>query len=512
VSRVLRKGYQIGPNDIFDHPTLLELSTIVDAKSVQTDTVDTLPACEWAPLTPIQNWFFNTVKSNPGHWNLAKCFQLPTYINAAQLEQVIQKISHRHDVFRMCFRTRNQSIAQKLAAVSNINLETIKLPDDQSWSENLHRAMQDMNFKFDLEQAPLIRFIYFVNQSNNRLMICAHHLVIDHVSWEILKQDLITALNGDLTAEKNTKINAFSGWSDYLNSLSNDAAILQQHEFWTAQINEISAAMPFATNSIAPLSSKEKDIQNLVTRVDEKTSQHLVLDINTAYSTNMLELLLSAFSLCISDQFNQTEISVDLESHGRYDPNGKHDLSQSIGWFSSVYPVCLNADSADQDINQRIFSTLKNVKEKLGQIKHGGIEFGLLQQAGRLKELEKYANRKILFNYLGKIDFQQSIDQQAKQFQEIELPLSGLRHRENERSHALEIQAYLKNKQLCIDWCYDPSLIDQHQLTAFTHNYHTMIECFADLPIDHANTLYTPADFPDSGLDQNQLDEFLDSI
>ncbi len=512
VSRMLRHGYQIGPNDIFDSPTLLELSKVIAAKTEQSHASHSLEKCDEAPLTPIQNWFFNTVKTRPGQWNLAKCYQLPSSINIDTLHKAINQLLSKHDVFRMCFVDTKQGIVQKLQPTATLTLETVKLPNYELWENALSKALKQIQTEFDLNQAPLARFILFTSEDIKILFITAHHLIIDLVSWQIIKQDLITQLTDNPDQATHIQPVSFSGWSNYINELSDDPRIRQQQDFWRAQIDKHGPQTPFELETGVDATSHEKNIKTINQTLGYHLSQSLVTEINQTYQTRIVDILLSALVLSVPDNFSQTQLTLDLESHGRFDPNNHYDLSQTIGWFSSVYPVCLSCNQGDADIKQRIVKTIKATKETLHQIDHGGLGFELLRQAQLPPEFDASAPRRLLFNYLGKLDSIDSSRKPADGINELNVTIPGQRHPENERSHYLEIQAYLTNGELTIQWHYDPNFIDENRLISFTDSYVQTLHRIVDITKDQADTIYTPSDFPDSGLDQGQLDDFLDSI
>jgi non-ribosomal peptide synthase protein (TIGR01720 family) len=85
-----------------------------------------------------------------------------------------------------------------------------------------------------------------------------------------------------------------------------------------------------------------------------------------------------------------------MEGHGREDVIDGVDLSRTVGWFTTLFPVAL--DVVDGDWREQI----KAVRRQLRAIPNNGFGFGALRYLGRLTV--GGPDPQVSFNYLGQWD------------------------------------------------------------------------------------------------------------
>ncbi|MGB7487482.1 MAG: condensation domain-containing protein, partial [Phormidesmis sp.] len=214
-------------------------------------------------------------------------------------------------------------------------------------------------------------------------------------------------------------------------------------------------------------------------------------------------------------------LRLELEGHGREQIAPNVDLSRTVGWFTTTYPVSLQISEA-ADLGESI----KSIKEQLRQIPNRGIGYGLLRYSADEKiqaQLKAFAPAEILFNYLGQ---QQQQPNREKDTQLgnvrslLDIDLGTLRSPDNPRSHPLEINAWIANGQLTLKWTYDAECYQPSVITNVAHRYldtlkaliaHCTAHC-ATRYISGERSGYTPSDFPDLDLDQAQLNRFVEHL
>ena len=512
VSRLLQAGYSISPNDLFDFPTIALLADKLDRNNDV--EVDTLDAVNNAPLTPIQSWFFNTVTADPARWNMARLFQLQQGIEAMMVENALDKLARHHDVFNLSFTPLSSGYCHQLSSQSRLMLETIRLEDQVYSDGELHALIASQSSSFDLNKAPLFRFILFETKTRSILLITAHHLLMDVVSWEILKQDLEYCLSCETSDKALVKSTPFTAWCSYQATLSSDRLLTQQIEFWNQSVRCSDAELPakfFMPDSESD-SITEATIRLHSIQLDEQVSQLLRRDAHANYQTSVIDLVLSALVLTIWQQYGQSQLRIALEGHGRIDPHEQLDLSRTIGWFSTVYPLILSLDPGAGDEDERLASAIKQTKNGIRQIKYSGMGYGLLNQSGQLNSDHHGSESAVLFNYMGHYQDDLTGSASGSVLTELDVETPGLRHPGNQRSHAIEIQAYFKHQRFYLDWFYDKNMIDKTELITFSNCYQDTLHKVLMHCQHNEHGSYTPSDFPDAGLDQQALDDFLDSI
>jgi mycobactin peptide synthetase MbtF len=101
---------------------------------------------------------------------------------------------------------------------------------------------------------------------------------------------------------------------------------------------------------------------------------------------------------------------IACEGHGRADAVVDTDTTNTVGWFTTAFPVRLGVAAAAVDIEQAEHdpraapALLDSVTAHLGAIPNDGLDYGLLRYVARVPELQGAAEPQIQFGYLGRLD------------------------------------------------------------------------------------------------------------
>src|SRR5690606_21205519 len=221
----------------------------------------------------------------------------------------------------------------------------------------------------------------------DRLLLSIHHLVVDGVSWRVLLEDLQRAclqLASGLAVQLPSKTSAFKAWGERLAGWDVNA----QLPYWQAQ-QAAGGELPLLSSDAGSEGTRER----LELSLDAGFTRDLLQAGQQAYRLRADELLLTALSRVLCSWSKQPALTLHLESHGRAPLFDDIDLSRSVGWFTSLYPVRLQPES-------ELAASLKAIKEQLRAVPDLGLGFGLLAQQGQLTERAP----QLLFNYLGQFD------------------------------------------------------------------------------------------------------------
>ncbi|MBV8457602.1 MAG: amino acid adenylation domain-containing protein, partial [Acetobacteraceae bacterium] len=197
VSLAGRAGWKIRPKQVFDHPTIAELARVAQ----RTDSPSQFKAItfnrEDIPLSPIQCEFFALEMPNPHYWNQAVLVKTRADLGQGVLERAWQEVIRRHAAFRLRFARIESGWRQRLApeagAISPpftvVNLAELA-PEEQS--KELARGCAEAQAGLDIVRGPVARGVFFDYgpRLHGRLLLVAHHLCVDVVSWRILLEEL----------------------------------------------------------------------------------------------------------------------------------------------------------------------------------------------------------------------------------------------------------------------------------------------------------------------------------
>jgi non-ribosomal peptide synthase protein (TIGR01720 family) len=239
--------------------------------------------------------------------------------------------------------------------------------------------------------------------------------------------------------------------------------------------------------------------------LDRDETRALLLEIPRIYHTEINDLLLTALAQSFAEWTGQPFLLVDLEGHGREEIFQDLDLSRTVGWFTTIFPVFLDLRGAASPVD-----ALKRIKEQLRRIPRRGIGYGLLrylcsdrQVKARLEALPK---AEVVFNYLGQLD--QTLAQSAL-FAPARESAGMTRSPRQQRSHLLEINASVEGKQLQSAWAFSTAVHRRETIERLAEGF---VRALRELIAQSRSTgahCYTPSDFPLVSLTQEQLDRLI---
>ncbi|MFQ5633147.1 MAG: condensation domain-containing protein, partial [bacterium] len=454
------------PKQLFSYQTVAELAEVAEvsetAGSEQGVVTGTLP------LTPIQHWFFEQNFVDPQHWNMALLLEASQPLHAGYLQKAVQKIVAHHDMLRCRFvqtdtgwPRRINTIqrgwqAKILTAGGMVPFSHIDLSSFSEGEQN--SAMQakaaEMQASLDLSEGQLLRVVYFDcgAQQPHRLLLIAHHLVIDGVSWRIVLEDLHTAygqLNRGEKAKFPAKTTSFKQWAEKLAAHAQSEIPREETDFWLKRNHAANTVLPvdYANGRSA---NTMVSARTVTTALDADETRALLQEIPKAYNTQIDDVLLTALVQVFSAWTGVSSLPVDLEGHGREDILNEVDLSRTVGWFTTIYPVHLMLQA-----NNNSGEALKSIKEQLRHIPNRGIGYGLLHYLNddrrMIEKLRAMPQPEVSFNYLGQ--FGQALPDTAI-FSMVEGDTGPVCNPNAKRTHLLEITARITRDCLQVEWIY----------------------------------------------------------
>ncbi|HYV13035.1 MAG TPA: amino acid adenylation domain-containing protein [Pyrinomonadaceae bacterium] len=498
VSRARLAGIRLTPRQIFQHQTVAELATIVDATSAAGDSYGAHgPVSGPVPLTPIQRWFFEQNFSDTHHYNQAVLLTTEPSLDYEMLEQAVAQLLTHHDALRLRY-VRSEDGWQQINAVPDElsvgpyveRIDYSELPEDEQ-STAIERAAAEMQAAFNLAHPPLLRVVLFELGANrpSRLFIVAHHLVIDGVSWRILLEDLQTcyeALTRGETPVLPAMTMSFKRWSERLEEYARSEELANETAYWLARRQSVSARLPV---NDTPGPNTYTSAHTVTTRFAEDETRALLHEVPAA-RTQIDEVLLAALVRATGNWTRTYALLVDLEGHGREEIFDDADTSRTVGWFTSQYPVLLDVSGA-RDVSE----SLAAVKEQLRNVPHRGIGYGLLRylrgDAKLVESLRGQEQAEIRFNYLGQFD-QLLAGTRFSVAPESSGPAISLRE---QLPYLLEINARVAGGQLELSWRYSENALTRETIEALAADYSNELRGFLQHCREAANAP-APSDFP----------------
>ncbi|MFD9078734.1 non-ribosomal peptide synthetase [Streptomyces erythrochromogenes] len=397
----LRKaGLHVTPRQIFTHSVIGSLAAVaspVDAAAEDHDDIATGPVTG----SPIVRWLGETTDAVDGFVQ-SVVLNTPADLTAVALDTILSAVVERHDMLRA-----------RLVRDDRWGFD-VPAPGDRTaagWQESdrpLDECVSLATGLLDPAGGVMLRAVW--RRDARQLVLVAHHVVIDGVSWRILMEDLATAWQ-QYAAGTPVQLppvgTSFRRWTQLL-----------EHASFDDDRAHFRRALP---GTDAPLGRRPLDAADTVARertttvsVGPDVTAALLGPVPAAFHAGVNDVLLTALAVTLARRRrdlgqDQTFAHVELEGHGREarfvaDGAGfEPELSRTVGWFTTLFPVTVDPGTA-ADLGDPAYLTaaLKAVKEDLARIPRGGLSYGVLRHLADAR-FDAPAPQ-VLFNYLGRFD------------------------------------------------------------------------------------------------------------
>jgi amino acid adenylation domain-containing protein/non-ribosomal peptide synthase protein (TIGR01720 family) len=507
IATARERGFQLTPKDLFQHQTIATLLEAIGSGAVleAEQGVVTGPV----HLTPSQEWFFEQELSEPEHFNQSLLLEVLEEVEVALLEQAAQQVFLQHDALRLRFERSESGWIQYHAdgaepvSFTRFDLSTVAESDQRAAIEAEAVAVQA---SLNLTEGPLVRFVYFeLGQGRAaRLLLVSHHLLVDGLSWRIILQDLEQAYRSLAAGEEvqlSLKSTSYKQWAEEVTAYAASDAVREQWEYWLEPDREQVQSLPRDYESQENLVS---DTGIVTVSFNELETEALLQEVPAAYYTQINEVLLSAAAVALKQWSRQRLLLIGLEGHGRDPISERVDVSRTVGWFTTIYPVLLEVPG-----NETAGEVLKQVKEQIRRMPEQGIGYGMLRYLGAesvQEHLRELPQAEVLFNYSGQFD--QTLGDGGMFAAATENRGVG-RSGKNQRKHLLEISGGVVGGRLHMTWIYSQQVHKRETVERLAADFTTALRQLIEQCQWGEAAGFTPSDFPEAELSQQELDELV---
>jgi amino acid adenylation domain-containing protein/non-ribosomal peptide synthase protein (TIGR01720 family) len=510
IARAASKGLHFTPKQLFKHQTIRNLAAAVSGQAASEILAEQGLVTGPVVQTAIQRWFLEAEFKNLHHFNQGLLYESDAALDAAVLERAFGAIIMQHDALRLRLKGGPAGWEQEIlpdyshAIVEEVDLAEL---DEAAQLSAMERLADKVHAKLNPLQGINVRALLCKRGAGrpDQLLIVIHHLAVDWVSWPIIIEDLALAYQtigagGDLLLPPKTT--SFQQWAERIADYAKSAAITREADYWTTVDWGQAPALPV---DMQAAENVEASLASVTISLDTDQTSMFLTSAPAAYHTQANDLLLSAITLALTDWCESQAMLIDMEGHGREDLFDDIDLSRTVGWFTSLYPVLLAPDA-----ERTPGGTIKAVKEQLRNIPQRGIGFGLLRYMGAglrsINALEQIPAPEIGFNYLGQTDRQTGSDGLLR-------PAIGPTGRQHSslaaRPHLLDITGSVSGGKLYLTVDYSNKLHHAETIEKLAAN---ILHSLGSL-LEHCASAeaggYTPSDFPLAKLAQAELDRLL---
>lgn len=499
VARLRVLGWVLTPRQVFERQTPALLALLAQAEEGRAARPAKEPVGE-VPLLPIQHEFFALPMKNRHHWNQSLLLHSREPLQPDALAQALAALVRHHDSLRLRF-TQDAAGAwhQAYAPHDTSPQRELLWVRRAAGAPEIEALCDEVQRSLDIVRGPLLRGLAIeVDDGSWRLMLAVHHLVVDGVSWRILLEDLQRAYAqcvAGQAVELPPKTSSYQEWSSALVARMpiRDAAV--EGDPGLASGLHAPVELPVARPQGGKLAGQQTTTE---LRLDTTQTEALLKRAPAAYRTQVNDLLLTALGRALCGWSGHARIRIDLEGHGREDIADEIDLSRTVGWFTSLFPVVLDPLGEPG-------AALKRVKEALRAMPLRGLAYGVLKHRGppeMQQALRALPPSQVVFNYLGQFDG--SFDEAAPWRPARERSGAAV-HESAAHAHEFSIDGQVYDGQLALSVRYSPARHDAVEVQRFIDAFRG--ELLALIAHCTGGALgVTPSDFPLARIDPSTLD------
>ncbi len=507
VAKSTQSNLRLTVRELLEHQTIAELAPRI--AGVEAVKAEQGAVSGDAVVTPIQHWFLDQDLPEAHHYNQTMLLTAPAALDPGVMAKAVEAIVAHHDALRARFVREASGWKQAYApAETETPFAVVDLTGapDEDRATRLQESIAEVQASLDLSAGPIVRVVHYDYGTDQpgRLLLAVHHLSMDGISWRIVLEDLQTAyqqLEEGRPLQLPAKTTSFPSWSQQLALHANSPTAKAELDYWTAQFPRSVPPIPV---DFASGQNTEASAETYVSELSADETKQLLQDVPAAYSTQINDVLLTALAQSVSGWSASRQVLVDLEGHGREEILEDADISRTVGWFTSLFPVTFEV-SAELDPG----SALKSVKEQLRRIPRRGIGYGLLRHLCDDPEvkmaLDGAPSPQIQFNYLGQF---QQVFQSMPMFDPAAEPpgaFARVASPKQPRPYLLEILGLISDDRLKMLWHYSRNLHRGDSVEALAEAYMTKLRGLITHCCDKSGREFTPSDFPLANLNQEKL-------
>ncbi|MDC0714166.1 amino acid adenylation domain-containing protein [Stigmatella sp. ncwal1] len=471
VARAARAGLRLSVRQFFQHPTIASLAAVVESCAPKAEAEEEFDG--EVPLTPIQRWFFERDFADPHHWNQALLLEWRRPVSPAALRQALAALLEHHAALRMRFHQEQGRWVQVQApwsgevAFDQMDLSALAGAEQEA---RLQEVAAERQASLSLEQGPVLRAT-LLNRGPGQaplFLLIVHHLVVDGISWRILLQDLQVALEQIEASPRGAALAlgprtaSLRSWAKRLREHAQSTEVAEAASYWLS--------LPWQKVRGAPVDHPGGDSTVASARRVEllftpEETQVLLHGAPRVCSARVDDLLLTALAHAMARWTGSPAVHFELEGHGREPLFEDMDVSRTVGWFTSLYPVLLDLGGCQSPREE-----LQSIQEQLRQIPGRGVPYGLARylrgEEGLARRLSALPKAEVSFDYLGQTDAMA-----AGALAWTRLPAGPTRSPRGRRRDRVEVIGVVAGGQLHVTWTYSIGLHETATMTRLSDDF-----------------------------------------
>ncbi|MER6666691.1 amino acid adenylation domain-containing protein [Amycolatopsis japonica] len=485
-ARARREDYVFGAKQVFEQKTPAGIAAVAERGVRQAEVADGVGEVPWTPVVRA------LLERDPGAMSRGALAQwvtagVPGDLTEAALTAGLRAVIDTHDLLRSRVVDSRLVVAERGTVDTAALLQRVEAGDGDV-DELAERHAHEAAGRLDPVAGVMLQAVWVDAGAKGRLVVAAHHLAVDVVSWRVLLADLQAACEEPVLDPPPVP---FRRWA---RTLADQAASR------TGELELWKGILEGAQARVGELDPERDTIATSGRRswtLPRDRASVLVAKATSAFHCGVHEVLLATLAGAVTRWRGGTAVVVDVEGHGR-EPLDGMDLSRTLGWFTDVHPVRLDTSGADTP-----GQLLKQVKENVRAVPDGGLGYGILRylDAETGKALAALPSPEIGFNYLGR--FSPRPDGDAEPWQ-LAGTIGGTAEADLPLRHAVEIDAVVLDGEFTLTLTWAERLLTEADAESLGQAWLDTLTGLA-IHAEAGSGGHTPSDFPLISLTQREV-------
>ncbi|KAJ1925933.1 hypothetical protein IWQ60_004248 [Tieghemiomyces parasiticus] len=510
-SRCKRYGLNLTVADILRYPIMATLEQCAELIVDQADAEHVMSPSGPVPFTAIEIQAAPSL-THVSHFNQSFLVQCRLPLTLPMICAAVRSLVVHHDVLRLRLTNvdgkwckevlplpEDPSTEDFLARFASVTEESLRLDDYEGW---VLRTQQSIN----VERGPIMACALLSVGGNQLVYLTVHHLAVDFVSWRILFEDLETLLTGGTLPQKTLP---FREWS----TLVNEYAQTLSDDIWPNHGETAIVPIEHDPPSRAPVTYRS--VKSVQQALGLELSQLLYGQAAAQADASPEEFMVASLIMALTEHFNIASLEIDMEGHGRRPWSTTIDISRTLGWFTSIYPVTFHTGQAEHYASYPpALRPLAHVKQRLRSVPSNGFPYSLLKylkgSVGTLRAgtTNPPPTTGVIFNYTGRFEQLTAKDAFWKQTRATDCWSHNF-SLDEPMGHALSTSGiYDAEMGLILDIEFSMLLHNVETIQAVTSLWGIHLTSLIQAAVATFAPCRTPSDFPLSGLSESAFGDF----
>ncbi|MGC5563595.1 condensation domain-containing protein [Streptomyces sp. FR-108] len=529
VSRARKAGLRITVGDVLtrrDMAALAQTATTLDREPAPVADSGVGPVV----TTPIMHW----LRERGGvvdTYNQFAVLRTPAGLTEPRLIAMTQALLDHHDILRLRLSVPDDEAdwvletlpAGAVDAASAVRRTDVAGRPERDLAALVRQESDAARDRLRPREGNVLQAVWFDAGPDRRglLALVVHHLAVDSISWRILAADLATAWQA---VEKGAAIaldpvpTSFRRWSHVLAEQAHTRTAVAELPGWLERLRP--GAARFGDRPRVPGQDIESRDRCFTESLPAEFTEALLTTVPSLFNAGVNDVLLAGLALALGDWHRARGTAGDgtallhLEGHGREEALAEADLSRTVGWFTSLFPIRLDLGEPGRAevraAGPAVGDAVKRIKEQVRAVPDKGVRYSLLRhlnpRTGPL--LRKAAQPEFVFNYLGRFEVSDDAD-----FSVVPEYGTGLDDTGSgmPMAHSVEVNVATVDRAdgpvLRATWSWADSVVSEADTRELAHTWFRMLRTLVAHAREPGAGGLTPSDLTLSSLSQHELEE-----